>query len=86
MLSGFTHAEPDISCMDRWPAGTFTRDKEAAYRREQDAGNITGLTIERRNGIAIARYLSCIPQEWMLRQLADGLRKDTEQITIGDLA
>ena len=84
-MTGFTLAEPDIPCMDRWPAGTFTKNKEAAYRREQDAGNIAGLTIERRNGIAIARYLSCIPQDWMLRQLADGLRKDAEQITIGGL-
>ena len=85
-MTGFTRAEPDIPCMDHWPAGTFTKDKEAAYRQEQDAGNITRLNIEWRNGVTIARYLSCIPQEWMLRQLADGLRKDAEQIMIGDLA
>lgn len=85
-MTGFTPAPPCIPCMDRWPAGTFTKDKEAAYRREQDIGNISSLSIDQQHGIAIARYLSCIPQEWMLRRMADGLRKDAEQITIGDLA
>lgn len=84
-MTGFTPAPPCIPCLDRWPPGTLTRVKKNAYQAQQKAGNIAGLDFDQRNGITTVRYLSCIPQEWMLRQLADGLRTETGQITIGDL-
>ena len=84
-MNGFTPAPPCIPCLDRWPPGTLTKAKKDAYHAQQKAGNIAGLTFTQDNGITTVTYLSCIPQDWMRRQLADGLHTEPEQITIGDL-
>ena len=84
-MAGFTRASPCIPCLDRWPPGALTKPKEAAYHAQQKARNISELTIDLGNGITIVRYLSCIPQDWMRRQLADNVHMEVKQLTIGEL-
>lgn len=86
-MNGFTQAEPDIPCLDRWPSGTLTEQKAEAYRKQQQARNISRLRIDRDpdTGITAVTYMSSCPQDWMRQQLAGKGPAQAGQITMEDI-
>lgn len=82
---GFTQAEPHILCLDTWPPNTLSPAKMAAYKAQEEAGNISLQSIKhgKKSGIAVVRYLSNCPHEWILQQLAS--KTITMQVTMGEL-
>ena len=66
-----TEVTPEIPCTDYWPDG-IPIEKLIAYKVMIDAGQITRRTaiVNRDRGSVLVRYLSTVPHEWILQEMA----------------
>lgn len=66
-----TEAMPGIRCVDYWRDG-IPHNKLMAYKCMMDAGQITKphATGSRSTGAVVVQYMSAVPHEWILQELA----------------
>ncbi|MGI6691181.1 MAG: hypothetical protein ACOX63_10160 [Christensenellales bacterium] len=85
MRNGYEQVAPNISCMDRWPSGTFNDRKRKAYATLETKGAVKIISMRqgRISGVTIVRYVANCPQEWILQQLAREAHIEPVQMQIG---
>lgn len=79
---GFTQVlpEPEFSCCDLWPPGTFSASKMAAYKQMMRAREIVlgEVTVFKSSGHITVEYMSRIPHAWVLDRLKQIARQEAE--------